>query len=99
MRTTLTVAEDHPACEGHFPGAPRLPAVVLLDEALHAWENASGTPPGAWHVSLAKLTAAVQPGDTLILEHEQADTQTVRFHITRQALTVASGVLKRTAGA
>jgi 3-hydroxymyristoyl/3-hydroxydecanoyl-(acyl carrier protein) dehydratase len=98
-RTTVTIAEAHPACDGHFPGAPVLPAVLLLDEALCAWEKASKTPPGSWSVQAAKFTAPVRPGQTLILEHEPAAGGAVRFRFTREgctpALTVASGVLKR----
>lgn len=34
--TTLQIAPDHPAFAGHFPGAPIVPGVVLLDAAVHA---------------------------------------------------------------
>lgn len=73
-----------------------MPAVVLLDEALHAWESASQAPPGGWYVSAAKFTAAVQPGQTLIIEHEHGEGGTVRFSVAAQGVTVASGVLRRT---
>jgi 3-hydroxyacyl-[acyl-carrier-protein] dehydratase len=32
----LHISVEHPAFEGHFPGAPLLPGVVLLDEILRA---------------------------------------------------------------
>jgi 3-hydroxyacyl-[acyl-carrier-protein] dehydratase len=31
-----TIRPDHPSLPGHFPGAPIVPAVVILDEALAA---------------------------------------------------------------
>jgi 3-hydroxymyristoyl/3-hydroxydecanoyl-(acyl carrier protein) dehydratase len=100
-RTALAIRDAHPACDGHFPGAPVLPAVLLLDEALYAWEKASQTPPGSWGILAAKFLAPVRPGQTLILEHEPLAAGTVRFRFTYEdctpALTVASGVLKRLA--
>jgi 3-hydroxyacyl-[acyl-carrier-protein] dehydratase len=35
-----TISRDHPSLAGHFPGAPIVPAVVILDEvmaALNEW--------------------------------------------------------------
>lgn len=40
--TTVLVPEQHPAFAGHFPGAPLLPGVVLLDEMLRVVEEARG---------------------------------------------------------
>lgn len=97
-RTTLTIAATHPACEGHFPGSPVLPAVLLLDEALWAWERSTGTPPGSWEVSAAKFLAPVRPGQTLDLTHEREAGGGVRFTFAAGSLTVASGVLRAAAG-
>jgi len=97
VRTTLTFPVSHPACDGHFPALPVLPAVVLLDEALCAIETAHALPPGSLSFSAAKFLHPVQPGETLVLEHEPlGEDGTVRFRFTREALTVASGVLRRT---
>ena len=32
----FSIAPDHPALEGHFPGQPIVPAVVILDAVLAA---------------------------------------------------------------
>ena len=40
--THWTIAPDHPAFAGHFPGTPILPGVVLLDSALQAIAAATG---------------------------------------------------------
>lgn len=60
-----TVPHDHPALPGHFPGAPVLPGVVLLD---WAWQCCRLTlPTGArlHGVQTAKFLHAVRPGDAL----------------------------------
>jgi 3-hydroxyacyl-[acyl-carrier-protein] dehydratase len=39
-----TIAADHPSLPGHFPGAPIVPGVVILDEvlaALNQWRQDS----------------------------------------------------------
>jgi 3-hydroxyacyl-[acyl-carrier-protein] dehydratase len=53
--TTLRIEPGHPALAGHFPGAPVLPGVVLLDETLRALERADGAEPGRWVVAAAKF--------------------------------------------
>ena len=60
-----TVPHDHPALPGHFPGAPVLPGVVLLD---WAWECCRLALPASARlrgVQSAKFVRAVRPGDAL----------------------------------
>ena len=96
--TQLDIAADHPAYAGHFPGAPILPGVVLLDAALHSVSRLRGSVSARWQVVSAKFHSVVQPGEALTLEHEALPNGTVRFAIraTRDDVTrpVASGVLK-----
>ena len=95
--TTLTVPTHHPAFEGHFPGAPLLPGVVLLDEILRAVEGTTGDAhePGrlGWTVATAKFLQPVRPGDTLTLEHAVAGNGTLRFTIRSAGRPVATGTL------
>src|SRR5258708_30567844 len=39
ITVTVLVPPQHPAFDGHFPGAPLLPGVVLLDEMLRVVED------------------------------------------------------------
>jgi 3-hydroxymyristoyl/3-hydroxydecanoyl-(acyl carrier protein) dehydratase len=44
FETCRSIPADHPCLAGHFPGAPIVPAVVILDEvasALSEWKNAA----------------------------------------------------------
>jgi 3-hydroxymyristoyl/3-hydroxydecanoyl-(acyl carrier protein) dehydratase len=86
---TFTIRADHPAFAGHFPGAPILPGVVLLDEALHALEPASAP---YWKVSSVKFLRPVLPGDTLTLQHERQANGSIRFTIQTAGQLVANGL-------
>ena len=97
--TTLTIAADHPAFPGHFPGRPIVPGVVLLDAALHAVEQASQTldektasgPAVRCQVASAKFLSPVQPGETLTISYTRTDKGPTRFEIACSGRPVASG--------
>jgi 3-hydroxymyristoyl/3-hydroxydecanoyl-(acyl carrier protein) dehydratase len=42
---SFRIEPDHPALDGHFPGRPVVPGVVLLDEALAAVAREAGSRP------------------------------------------------------
>ena len=106
MGTTVTVLvpPQHPAFDGHFPGAPLLPGVVLLDEMLRVVEEArvgggaraaagkAGAAAG-WTIATAKFLQPVRPGDTLTVEHEALTNGAIRFAIRSAGRAVATGTL------
>jgi predicted LPLAT superfamily acyltransferase len=92
--TTLRIDAGHPALAGHFPGAPILPGVVLLDETVRAVER-SGTSPGArWRIGNAKFVKPVHPGEILTLEHSVLPNGSIRFSVSSDGRVVAHGVLR-----
>ena len=91
--TALAVARDHPAYEGHFPGQPILPGVVILAEVLAAIARATSIPVEQWQVANAKFLDPVTPGTALTLSHERLDSGGVRFEVRSAAGVVASGAL------
>jgi 3-hydroxymyristoyl/3-hydroxydecanoyl-(acyl carrier protein) dehydratase len=90
---TLHIPSQHPAFEGHFPGAPLLPGVVLLDEMLQMLVKDAVASTHGWTIATAKFLHPVRPGETLTFEHERLASGSVRFIIRSAERLVASGTL------
>lgn len=97
--TTLLIAPDHPAFAGHFPGAPIVPGVVLLDAAVHAVLQAlrpstsgSGSRTSC-QISAAKFLSPVGPGEPLTLCYATSASGSIRFDISSGRRKVATGTL------
>ena len=88
--TTFTIAAEHPALAGHFPDAPILPGVVLLDEMVRVVESGSD---GRWRIGRAKFVRPVHAGETLTLGQERLPDGSIRFSVLRKGEPVAHGVL------
>jgi 3-hydroxymyristoyl/3-hydroxydecanoyl-(acyl carrier protein) dehydratase len=89
--TPLSLPVPHPATEGHFPGAPILPGVVLLDEAVRVIEAALGVEAIRWRIASVKFLSPAAPRETLRLEHERLASGAIRFTIVSGERTVATG--------
>src|SRR5205809_396830 len=90
---TVTIGAEHPALAGHFPGAPILPGVLLLDEMLRAVEQERSCAGMRWRIGAAKFVKPVRPGETLTLEHEPLPNGSIAFRIASAGQAVAHGVL------
>jgi 3-hydroxyacyl-[acyl-carrier-protein] dehydratase len=84
------VPPDHPAFAGHFPGAPIVPGVLLLDAAIHAVETACGRPLLPGRISAAKFLRPVGPGETLSIRYAVENSGAVRLELRSGAHLVAS---------
>lgn len=89
----FTVAADHPALPGHFPGYPIVPGVVLLDEALAVIDRAFGiTPP--LRLLRVKFMAPVGPGEEVTVTATPPAQGTVRLSCTTGGRPVLSAVVQ-----
>ena len=87
----------HPSLEGHFPGYPLMPGVVLLDWVVQALtrhqESRPETPHGVWNIDQAKFLDPVKPGDALALLLTEKTQHRFQFELKRELTVVASGSL------
>ena len=90
-RFTLEVAADHPSFDGHFPGHPVLPGVVLLAEVMAAAERLLGLPMDRLVIKVAKFHAPVAPGASLDIE--LVPGRDIGFAVSCGTTRVASGSL------
>jgi 3-hydroxymyristoyl/3-hydroxydecanoyl-(acyl carrier protein) dehydratase len=63
-----------PVFKGHFPGRPLVPGVLEIEAARCAAESFAGKRYDIVRVDKAKFTAAVTPGDVMIVEGSLATT-------------------------
>lgn len=91
-------ASDHPTAAGHFPSAPIIPGVLVLDEAIQlAFPQAK--PDEQIVVRAAKFHRAVRPGDAVVVRWQHQLPRAVRFEcrLADGEALVASGTLEAVA--
>jgi len=91
---TLRIGAGHPALPGHFPGAPLVPGVILLEQvalALRAWRGQR-----LRRVLEAKFVAPLLPEETAMLRLTAADGARSRFEIRRDGILLARGLVEGT---
>lgn len=93
-QASLTIAVDHPAFAGHFPGAPIVPGVVLLDAALHAIGRQIGTDLSACRIGTMKFLRPVGPGEPVSVRYETLDSGALRFDLLSAGHKVATGSIR-----
>lgn len=90
-QTALPIDPGHPAFAGHFPGAPIVPGVVLLDQALHAIASATGVSLAACELRAVKFLSPLAPGVAVVLVSEVQANGAIRFEILADQRKIATG--------
>jgi 3-hydroxyacyl-[acyl-carrier-protein] dehydratase len=89
----LRIAPDHPALPGHFPGAPVVPAVLLMDRVLELAEGWLGGPVAVCGLPQAKFRAPLLPDQEARVSLE-LDSSRLRFRVEVGAAMIAQGVFE-----
>jgi 3-hydroxyacyl-[acyl-carrier-protein] dehydratase len=92
LRTTL--AADHPAAAGHFPGNPVIPGAVLLSETLRLIEVGLGRNLSPYRIRRAKFPHPARPGDDLRIEFTGSAQSAIRFTCAVRGNTVLVGEIE-----
>ena len=90
---SLSIAVDHPAFAGHFPGQPLLPGVSLLAEVLEAVLDVPALAAlvgPAPRIGAAKFLAPVRPGAQLVIQLDDGP-RGLRFEVRESERIAASG--------
>jgi 3-hydroxymyristoyl/3-hydroxydecanoyl-(acyl carrier protein) dehydratase len=94
IRVQRRIEARHPAFDGHFPGAPLLPGVVLLSEVLEAAIGAGWAAP--LQIASAKFLAPVRPDSAIVIELAlQPGERAAAFDVRCGDECVATGRLTR----
>jgi 3-hydroxyacyl-[acyl-carrier-protein] dehydratase len=85
------VPMDHPVFDGHFPGMPIVPGVLLLDTAMHAIAAQTGITLDRCELRSVKFLSPARPGDELVVKFGNAASGAIRFEIVSGNRKFASG--------
>ncbi len=100
FEATRIIRANHPSLAGHFPGAPLVPGVVILDEVLAAlieWRQDSQLT----GIRMVKFLAPLQPEQafTISLSVRNEHTAEVNFWCRAEDRVIAEGQLEVAWGA
>jgi 3-hydroxyacyl-[acyl-carrier-protein] dehydratase len=90
----LTIAIDHPALAGHFPGHPVVPGVLVLDEVIETLRHRYGQALVVTGLPAVKLSSPLKPEEPLRITIEQEDSETAGFTCRTGDRLIASGSVR-----
>lgn len=78
MEYSFTIAKSHPSLEGHFPGNPVVPGVVILDEIINIVTSIKPDSSIAG-IPMVKFTHPLLPGQNAIVEITEKNENLISF--------------------
>src|SRR5438552_3485752 len=96
--TSRRIPDDHPSLAGHFPDAPIVPGVVVLDEVVSAvteWRKGSRL----ISIPFVKFLAPIQPGQLFTITWDAPEKAQIDFCCRVEGRVVVEGRLEIGCGA
>jgi 3-hydroxymyristoyl/3-hydroxydecanoyl-(acyl carrier protein) dehydratase len=90
---TFMIAHDHPSLDGHFPGRPVVPGVVLLDHAFAIIRDALGGGSAVVRLRKVKFMSPLLPGQPVVVRFRHTGDATVAFDCLVADRPIATGTL------
>ena len=94
----LSIGHDHPSLQGHFPGYPVVPGVVLLNEALNTLRRGSAASLLVTGLPMVKFNSPLRPGEIVTIRVDEEGAGRATFICRVNTRLVASGVIEFTSG-
>ena len=93
---TITIDPAHPSLEGHFPGNPIVPAVVILGEVIEALRKTINDPMQVATIHYAKFVSSLKPREMLTIRLEIENKEEATFTCQVGSRLISSGSLRFT---
>ena len=94
VERTLTIAKDHPALAGHFPGHPIVPGVLVLDEVIETLKHLHGDAVVVTELPAVKLSSPLRPEEPLLITIESEGSSAAVFACRVGSRLIASGSIR-----
>lgn len=85
------VPVDHPVFAGHFPNAPIVPGVMLLDSVIHAIASTTDAALDDLEIRSAKFLSPARPAEELLTEFRMETNGMLHFEVRAGTRRCASG--------
>lgn len=89
--TPLCISSSHPSLPGHFPGAPIVPGVVILDHVARAIAQHRPDLRAPRTAPAIKFLASLWPDEAAEIRIEFPAPDTAKFTVMRDATVLVSG--------
>jgi 3-hydroxyacyl-[acyl-carrier-protein] dehydratase len=89
----FTIAADHPALDGHFPGNPVVPGVIVLEQVQRALEERIGAL-RLTGLPQVKFLSPLRPGETCVVSFKDLAATHAHFDCRSGTRAIARGTLQ-----